>query len=92
MRLIYLLLTFLLFNTNANAQLLSMYQKMRTIREKNKDSIAAYEGNSDAQYKYGLYLYLSNDTKGMDFLKKSAKQNNPNAMGIIAENLYLQND
>lgn len=98
MRLIYLLLTFLLFNTNANAQLLAMYQKMRTIREKNlsilikKDSIAAYEGNSDAQYKYGLYLYLSNDTKGMDFLKKSAKQNNPNAMGIIAENLYLQND
>ena len=63
MRLIYLLLTFLLFNTNANAQLLAMYQKMRTIREKNlsilikKDSIAAYEGNSDAQYKYGLYLY-----------------------------------
>ena len=37
MRLIYLLLTFLLFNTNENAQLLAMYQKMRTIREKNKE-------------------------------------------------------
>lgn len=77
------------------ALLLAMYQRMRLQKEYlqmvKADSIDAYEGNAEAEFRYGLHCIFEKDrVEGIRLLKRSASKNYPQSIGALAEIKYLE--